>query len=102
LWVVPVIVWSIRGTGIFFRDILRALIWPLAASTVAGGLAFGLRSLYGQWFSPLSRLVLETSILFGAFLGILLFLTGQKFFYMNLLRTLTRRSPAKEDSYASA
>jgi O-antigen/teichoic acid export membrane protein len=102
LWVVPVIVWSIRGTGIFFRDILRALIWPLAASIVAGGLAFGLRLLYGQWFSPFSRLVLETSVLFGAFLGILLFLTGQKFFYLNLLRTLTRRSPVKEDSYASA
>jgi O-antigen/teichoic acid export membrane protein len=102
LWVIPVIAWSIHGTGIFFRDFLLALSGPLTSSIVAGGLALGVRLFCGHLLSPLPRLALESFVLFVAFLGMLLFVIRQKSFYWNLLRGLTRPSLAKEASLVSA
>jgi PST family polysaccharide transporter len=102
LWVVPVIAWSVHGTVISVRDVLLAVSRPLASSIVAGGLAFAVRSAYGQSLSPLPRLMLETSVLLVTFLGMLLFVTGQKTLYLDLLRGLTEPSSAREKSLASA
>ena len=102
LWVIPVIAWSVHGTVISLLDVMLALSRPLAASIVAAGLAFGVRSAYGQSLSPLPRLVLETAVLLVTFLGILLFATGQKSLYLGLLQGLRRPASAKERSLASA
>ena len=101
LWVIPAVAWAVRGTVISFRDILLAVSRPLASSIVAGGLAFGVRVVYGQFLSPLPRLVLETTVLLVTFLGMLLFVTGQKSLYLDLLRGLKGPS-SKEKSLASA
>jgi O-antigen/teichoic acid export membrane protein len=100
LWVLPVIAWAVQGTVISFRDILLTLSRPLAASIVAGGLAVGVRAVYGGLLSPLPRLVLESTVLLVTFVGMLLFATGQKSLYLDLLRGL--KSSAKEKSLASA
>ena len=102
LWVVPVIAWSVHGTVISLRDILLAVSRPLASSIVAAGLAFAVRSAYGQSLSPLPRLVLESTVLLVTFLGMLLFATGQKSLYLDLLRGLRSPSSAKKKSLASA
>jgi O-antigen/teichoic acid export membrane protein len=102
LWILPVIAWSVHGTVISFWDVLLTVSRPLASSIVAAGLAFGVRSVYGQLLSPLPRLVLESTVLLVTFLGILLFATGQKLFYLDLLRGLKGPSSAKEKSLASA
>jgi O-antigen/teichoic acid export membrane protein len=102
LWVVPVIAWSVHGTVISLRDVLLAVSRPLASSIVAALLAFAVRSTYGQPLSPLLRLLLETSVLLITFLGMLLFATGQKALYLDLLRGLRAPSSAKEKSLASA
>lgn len=104
LWVIPVIAWSIHGTVISFRDILLAVSWPLTSSIVAAGLAFGVRSVYGQSLSPSLRLVLETTALLATFLGMLLFSTGQKSLYLDLLRGLKGASSTtkEEKSLVSA
>ncbi len=101
LWLVPHIAWCIHGTVISFRDIMLAASRPLASSAVAAGLAFAVRFFYGQSLSPLPRLLLESAVLLVAFLGMLLFATGQKSFYLDLLRELRRPSSIKEKSLVS-
>jgi PST family polysaccharide transporter len=96
LWIFPVIAWSVHGTVISFWDILLALKWPLASSIVAAGLACGVRLFSGSLTSPLPRLVIECTVLLVAYLGILLFVAGQKSFYLDLLRGLKGPSSIKE------
>ena len=103
LWLFPVIAWSVHGTAISFKDVLSAVSRPLSSGVVAAGIAFGIRLVYGQFLSPLPRLLLESFILLIAFLGVLLFATGQKSVYLDLLRRLKGPSAAeKEKSLASA
>ena len=102
LWVVPVIAWSVHGTVISLWDVLLAGSRPLASSMVGAGLAFAVRSVYGQSLSPLPRLVLEITVLLVTFMAMLLFATGQKSLYLGLLRGLREPSSAKEKSLASA
>jgi O-antigen/teichoic acid export membrane protein len=101
LWVIPAIAWAVQGTVISFWDMLRTLSRPLASSIVAGVCAFGVRLAYGRFLSPLPRLALESTLLLVTFLGVLLFVTGQKSFYLDLLRGLKPSSSVKEESLAS-
>lgn len=92
LWVVPFIAWCVKGTAVSFWDVLLALIRPLAAGVLAGGLAFAVRVACGQLLAPLPRLVLESSVLLIAFFGLLLFVGGQKTLYLDLIRGLRKPS----------
>jgi O-antigen/teichoic acid export membrane protein len=96
LWVIPHILWCIHGTAISFRDILLALSRPLASSMLAGVVTFGARLTCGQFFPPLTRLVLEVGVLFAVFFGVLLFAMGQKSLYLDLLRGLKGSSLVEE------
>jgi O-antigen/teichoic acid export membrane protein len=96
LWVVPVIAWSLHGTGIFFKDIILALGWPLASSIVAAGPASGLRLFGVHLLYPLPRLLLESTLLLATYLGMLLVIPGQRSFYLNVLRGLKGSSSVKE------
>lgn len=102
LWIVPLVAWSVHGTVISFRDILLAVCRPLSSSLVAAVLAFGLRVFFAHFLAPLPRLLLESAILLVTYLGMLLFVAGQKSFYLDLLRGLKGRSAVKETSLASA
>ena len=92
LWVIPHIFLCVRGTAVSLGDILLAVSGPLASGLLAGGLAFGAGLIYSQSFSPLVRLVLESSVLLVTFFGTLLFATGQKSLYLDLLRGLREPS----------
>ena len=94
LWFIPHTWWCIRGTVISLRDILLAMSRPAASSVLAGGVAFGARLMYGELFSPLPRLILESTVLFATFFGVLLFAAGQKSLYLDLLRGLRSSSVA--------
>jgi PST family polysaccharide transporter len=96
LWVFPAIAWAVQDTGISFWDILQAVRWPLASGAVAAMLAFGTRSLYGHLLPPLPRLILEGVVMLATYLGMLFFATGQKPFYLDLLRTLRGSSSVEE------
>ncbi|WP_353063321.1 lipopolysaccharide biosynthesis protein [Tunturibacter psychrotolerans] len=97
LWVIPCIIWSVHDTVISFRDIVVAVGRPLIGSLVAAGFAFGVRSVSIQFLSPLPRLVLEITVLLITFMGMLLFVTGQKALYLDLVRGLRRPSSAREE-----
>jgi PST family polysaccharide transporter len=92
LWVVPHIVWCVHGTLISLRDILLAVSRPLLSGIVAAALALGAQFLYGQMLSPLHRLILGGTVLLSAYLGMLLYVMGQKTFYVDLIQGLRRRS----------
>jgi len=102
LWLVPLIAWITHGHVVTFRDVLLTMSRPLASSVVAGGFAFGVRIVYGHFLSVLPRLVLESAVLFVTFFGLLWFVTGQKQFYLDLFRELTRRSSAEEKGLVAA
>jgi O-antigen/teichoic acid export membrane protein len=101
LWVIPFIAWCVRGTGVSLRDILLVVSRPMASGILAGGLAFGVRLICGQFLSPLPRLVLESSVLLVTFFGLLLFVAGQKSLYVDLLRGLKGASSVEEKSLVS-
>lgn len=93
VWVIPHIVWCVHGTAISVRDIVLTATRPFVSGIVAAVLAFGVESLYARSWSPLPRLVLEGSVLLGVYLVMLLFVMGQKTFYLDLLQGLKRRTP---------
>lgn len=98
LWVLPLIAWAVHGTAVSFRDVLSTAYKPLASGIVAGALAFAGRVAYGQLFSPLPRLVLESAVLLVVFAAVLLFVAGQKAIYLDLLRGLTLGTPKGKES----
>lgn len=101
LWVMPFIAWCVKGTAVSFRDIVVTVTPPLASGIFAGGLAYGLRLICGQLLPVLPRLVLESSVLLVIFLGMLLFVAGQKSFYQDLLKELKGSSSVEEESLVS-
>ncbi len=102
LWVIPHIAWCVHGTGISLRDILLTVSRPLASGILAGGLAYIVGRAGGQFLSPLPRLFLESSVLFGVFLGLLLFVAGQKSLYLDILRGVRAPAAVKEKGLVSA
>lgn len=101
LWLVPVILWSIQGTVISFRDIMLAVSGPLTSSVVATAVAFGVRLLSGALFTSFQTLVLEMAVLFATYLVMLLVVTGQGSLYLDLIRGLKGPSPVKVKAMAS-
>jgi O-antigen/teichoic acid export membrane protein len=101
-WLLPLIAWCVRGTVISLQEILRTVSYPLASSVVAGGVAFGVRSIYAHGLAPWPRVALEGVVLFITFFGMLSFIPGQKALFLDLFRSFTKSSPAKEGSLVSA
>jgi O-antigen/teichoic acid export membrane protein len=97
LWVVPHIAWCVRGTVVSLKDILLAVSRPLFSGIVAAALAYGSQMFYGPLLSPFPRLVIGSTVLFGAYLGMLLYAMGQKSLYLNLLRGLRSRSSVDQE-----
>jgi len=92
LWLVPHMAWCIHGTTISWRDILKASGQPFLSAIVAASVAFTAQIFYGQSFSPFPRLLLGGGILLFVYLWMLLYVMGQKAFYLDLLRSLRKPS----------
>jgi PST family polysaccharide transporter len=101
LWVVPHIAWGLHGTVVSPRDIAVVASKPFASGIVAGAIAFGARLILPQFLSPLPQLVVESAILSVVYLGMLLFVMGQKHFYVDLLRGFRNPAPVEEQALAS-
>jgi len=96
LWVIPHVAWGVHGTVVSFQDIMATVSRPLLSGITAAAVAAGLQHFYGNLLPPLPRLVLGGSVLLGSYLGMLLYVMGQKAFYTNLLDGLRRRSSGEE------
>jgi O-antigen/teichoic acid export membrane protein len=102
LWIVPHIVWCVRGTAISVRDIFETLSRPLFSGLTATAVSFGLILLFGGLLSPLTRLFLGSTVFVGVYLGMLLYVMGQKSFYVDLYRGLRGQSSRPEKSLIPA
>jgi len=101
LWVVPHIVWCIQDTAISFRDVLQTLSRPLLSGIAAAAPALAIQIVFGHLLSPLSRLIMGSTVFVSVYLGVLFYVMGQKAFYLNLLGGL-RRSSVGEKALVSA
>jgi hypothetical protein len=85
--------WCLHNTTISPSELLLATARPFLASTVAAVLAFGAADL---WFNDLQfallRLALAGVVMAGAYFAILLYVMGEKAFYLNLLSGLKSSS----------
>jgi O-antigen/teichoic acid export membrane protein len=98
LWVVPHVAWCVHGTAVSLRDVAASVIRPLACGVVAGAVGYAVRLMCADFLSPLLRLVLENIVLAVTFFTVLLFVTGQKALYVDLLRGLTRGRPVRNNA----
>ena len=62
----------------------------------AAVLVLGLRFSCGQYLTMFPRLVLEATLLLGVYVATLLYVMGQRSFYMDLLRKMSGRSSVAE------
>ena len=85
LLTVPLIAWAIRGTSITRADVVNALR-PTFVSAAVAGLASYAAVFYVPASAHLLRLAIECAVLGGGYVGMLLFVMGQKAFYFALLR----------------
>ena len=102
LCAIPLTAFCVRDTPVSLRDIMLISARPLASAIVAGGLAFGVRALYGHLLPPLGRLLLESGVLTVSFLLMILFVAGQKDLYVDLVRSLLKRPSATNKDLAPA
>ena len=97
LWLVPHVAWSIHGTVISAKDLLRSVGRPFLSAVVAGAAAAGLRWGGLQALPPFPMAALGCAFLLVVYLAMLLYATGQKDFYLDLLRGLRKRSSVAVD-----
>lgn len=103
VWLVPHIAWCIHGTVISLSDIFKVATQPFLSGIMAATVAFAVQLYCGQSLSAFTRLVLEGSILLIVYGLILLYVMGQKAFYLDLLQGLRNRSSVGEkESVATA
>jgi O-antigen/teichoic acid export membrane protein len=86
LWVAPHIVWCLHGTPVSVWDLLSVIGRPLLSGIVAAAITLVLQSLCGQFQSRLLWLTFGGAVMFVSYASILLFVMGQKDFYLELLK----------------
>jgi PST family polysaccharide transporter len=94
LWLVPHIVWSLRGTTISVRHVVQAASHPLVSALVAALATVAAQHAMGEWSSALARLTLGTTVFLVSYLWMLLYVMGQKPLYLGLLRGLRGGLPS--------
>ena len=102
LWIIPIVLWCTHRTVISLGDVVRTVVRPLGSIVPAAVLAWVVVRYCGHSFSPWVRLVLETSLLLVTYTAVLLFVAGQKAFYLDLLRTMTAGPTVEEKRVVSA
>jgi PST family polysaccharide transporter len=98
VWVMPHIAWCVHGTAVSFRDIMVVVSQPVLSGVAAAACTLGVQLLYGPWLSPLPRLVVGVTVLLSAYLGMLMYVMGQKAFYLDLLRGMRSLAPGEAGS----
>jgi len=89
LWLVPHVFWCLHETVVKPREFFVAILEPLLASLAAGALSLAVAYFaLGEIHLPLVRLVIVGGVMLLSYGLILIFGTGQKAFYLGLIRDL--------------
>ncbi|SJM90448.1 Lipopolysaccharide biosynthesis protein WzxC (fragment) [Crenothrix polyspora] len=100
LWVIPHIAWCIHGTGISAQDILQTISRPFISGIVSAALAVGVQIYFGQLLSPFLHLALGGAVMLVSYLWMLLYIMGQKAFYLDFFQGLKMRPSINENGSA--
>jgi PST family polysaccharide transporter len=84
--VVPLALWAKRGTLVTTANLLAAVMRPGLSAVIGAAATLPARGLLALVQPAFPRLVLETALLFGVYLLLLLFVFKQKAAYAQLLR----------------
>jgi O-antigen/teichoic acid export membrane protein len=88
LWLVPHMVWCLRGTSISPSDLFRSIWPPLGSAVVAVAVAYAAQPLFGYFQSAIARLALDSCIMAAVYSVMLLVVMGQRSFYIGLVSQL--------------
>ena len=102
LWLFPHVLWSVSGTGISVWDVLLAAGRPAVSGVIAAAVAFGVQLYFGHLLSPVFRLAVGGTVLFGVYFTLLLSIMGQRTLFMDLLRGLKKTPPVEATAAVSA
>jgi PST family polysaccharide transporter len=92
LLVVPLIIWATHGLVVSARDIRDAVSPAFLSAAIAAAVSLAVVHVWGPSLTALPRLVLEGSVLFASYLGMILYVVGQRHFYFDLIRELAKGS----------
>jgi O-antigen/teichoic acid export membrane protein len=100
LWVIPHVIWCLHETTISPHELLFSFIPPFAAGLLSAAIALAFMAGIGDISPVFLRLLVEGGIMSIAYLSILMFVFGQRQFYLELLKPLfpsrDRRIPPQE------
>jgi PST family polysaccharide transporter len=97
LWIIPAICWAIHGTTLSLREVIATVARPLGAGVASGLLAFAAAFACAH-VSSLVRLVVEMFVLLSSYGFLLLFVSGDRALYMDVLRGVRGTPVAEEKS----
>lgn len=99
LWLVPHIVWCLRGTPISPWDLFLAVRRSFVSGIVAAVAAFIVLMYVGQQAPPLVRLALGGCVMVTVYCYMLLLVMGQRAFYLDLLAVMRTPSLDRKTEY---
>ena len=88
LWVIPHILWCIRGTGISFGDVVQVLRQPLIAGAAAAIGTVLLDEMLSAQLGQYGRLIIGGVAMVSLYFLFLLIIFGQKSVYIDLVKGL--------------
>jgi PST family polysaccharide transporter len=95
LWMIPHVLWCLKGTSVSLVDLMRTLRYPFISGIIAALGALFVQLLAGSAMGPFARLVFGGSCMVGLYLSMLLLVFRQKSFYLDLVKAM-KRSPHQQ------
>jgi O-antigen/teichoic acid export membrane protein len=86
LWLVPHVIWSLKGMLVRPRDLAIAVSKPLAAALIGGACAFLVHSQLMQIEWPIVRLAMSGIVMAAVHLSVLVFVLGEKKAYRDVFQ----------------
>lgn len=88
---VPIVAWATHGTGITASSYWDSIKRPVISGAIAGGAGLVVQFYFRSVLAPVPLLAFELSVSCAVYATLLLFVMGQKDFYVDLLRHMLRR-----------
>lgn len=88
LWLVPHVVWCLRGTGISPAELCQAIWRSLGSAAVAAAAAYAAQASLGDIESAIMRLALDSVVMAVGYSFMMLIVMGQRSFYLDLVTQL--------------
>jgi O-antigen/teichoic acid export membrane protein len=91
---VPIVAWAKYGTGITAGAYWDSVKRPLTSGAIGGGAGWLVQVFFHSALAPAPLLALELTVSFAVYGGLLLFIMGQKAFYIDLAKQILKPGAA--------